>query len=134
VPAQPAVGGSAFIGTFSPNSWDDQFNPSTYYYRKEDVIVGRQPTVRRVILVHRDLGLATVFVNLQGTNDNYQVVTATKQASLGTTNASQDLYTAFVDITLTCFRPQLWLFRPAGGGPVSIVSATLIGEVEDVTL
>jgi hypothetical protein len=133
-PTQASDSGASYIGIFDPSSFDDPNNGSSYSYKIEDVIVGRVPTVRRVILVYKDLGPATITVQLSGTNDNNNIVTASVKAKLGTTGATGALLTAFADVTLTAFRPQLTLSRAAGGGPLSIISATLVGEIEDISL
>jgi hypothetical protein len=134
IPAQSPVGGSSYIGTFSAVNWDDPLNSSSYSYRMEDIVEGRVPTVRRVILVYRDLGPATCTVTLTGTNDNQQVVIASKIITIGTVAATGALFTILVDVALTAYRPQLSISRAAAAGPLSIIKATIVGEVEEASL
>jgi len=134
VPTQSVNGGPAYISTFLPNDWNDPTDGSSYSYRMEDVIVGRVPTVRRLFVVYRDLGLATVTFTVSGTNDNAQVVSQSQTKTLGNPNPTGALLSAFFDIALSAYRPQVSHSRAAGSGPLSIVSVTIIGEVEDTSL
>jgi hypothetical protein len=134
VPCIATGTGASFISIFDPSNFDDPEDGSSYSWRAEDIIVGRYPVVRRVILVYTDLGVAKLTVSITGTNDQGNIVTARQSVTIGTSGASGALLTAFVDISLTCFRPQLSVSRAAGGGPLSIVSASLIGEYEEVSL
>lgn len=134
VPAQAADTGAPYVGIFDTTNFDDSDDPSTYSWRSEDIIVGRFPVVRRVILVYRDLGPATITVTVTGTDDNNSIVAASQKVKIGTSGATGVLLTIYVDLQLAAFRPQLSVSRAAGAGPVSIVSATLIGEVEDTSL
>jgi hypothetical protein len=134
VPVQDAATGVCYFAIWDATNFDDPNDGSFYAYREEDVIVGRYPTVRRVILVYRDLGLASLVVTVSGTNDSNQVVSSSATVPLGNAIPTQELLTAFADIGISCYRPQLSLRRFPGGGPVSIISATLVGEVEQVDL
>lgn len=135
VPAQFIYSGSnAFIGTFSPGSYNDANDGSSYSYRQEDVIPHRVPTVRRVVITYRNLGTATLTMTVSAVDDNGVTQSKSQTQTIGNVSADQTLLTAFFDITITGFRPQLSWSRAAAGGPISIIRATLIGEVEDVTL
>lgn len=133
MPATFLSNGAPFIAIFDPSDFNDDNDASSYSWRVEDVVVGRIPVVRRVVLVYTDLGNATITVTLSGTNDSNNKVTASRKISIGTDGKSGELLTKFVDISLTAFRPQLTISREANAGPVSIISATLIGEVEEVS-
>ncbi len=126
--------GQCFISIFDPTSFDDPDDAASYSWRAEDIAIDRVPTVRRVILQYRDLGLATITVTVSGVNDTGNAVSSSSVVKLGTSGASGLIMTAFVDLTMTGYRPQLSISRAAGAGPVSIVAATMVGEVEDVTL
>lgn len=134
VPAVRFDTGDPYIGIFDTTDFDDPNAASSYSWRAEDIAVARVPTVRRVILVYTDLGVAKITVTLSGTNDLNNVISASQTVTIGTSGASGAQLTAFVDVALTAFRPQLTISRAAGGGPLSIVSATLTGEVEKSTL
>lgn len=134
VPVQTADLQRVYIGIFDPASFNDPTDASFYNYRMEDIVPGRVPTIRRVIVVYRDIGVCTLRVTVQGVNDNGAQVSSTKTMQIGSIAATGLLLTAFFDVQLTAFRPQLNLFKAAGAGPFSIVSATLIGEVEENSL
>src|SRR6266404_5193402 len=127
VPTQNSGTGASFVSVFDPSSFDDSDDASSYSYKAEDVIVGRVPTVRRVVLVYRDLGIATITVTISGVNDSDNAVSVSATTKIGTSGATGKQLTEFVDVTATCFRPQLTISRAAGAGPVSIVSASMIG-------
>ncbi len=134
VPTQDAALSQSYIGIFDPTSFDDPVDGTSYAYRQEDVMPARVPTVRRVVLTYRDLGVAHITVTVQGINDNGNTVVSSVPKTIGTKAATGLLMTAFCDVQLTAFRPQIVVSRPAGGGPLSIVRATMVGEVEEVTL
>jgi len=132
----PAISstGAPYIAVWDTTSFNDSDDPSTYSYRSEDIIVGRVPTVRRIILVVTDLGPATLTITVSGTNDKGNAISSSAVQKIGTTGATNAQLTYFIDLVFTGFRPQLSYSRAANAGPVSIVSATMIGEVEEVTL
>lgn len=134
VPTASADFSQFYIGFFDVTSFDDANDGSFYAYRVEDVDVCRVPTVRRVLLVYRDVGVGTITVSVRGVNDNDAIVSVSSKQVLGTKAATGALLTQLVDLTLTCFRPQITISRDAGAGPISIISATMVGTVEEVTL
>jgi hypothetical protein len=134
VPAQQSSGGPSYVGVFSLSNVNDLIDGSSYSYRMEDVQVGRYPVVRRIFIVYRDLGRATFTVTVSATNDNAQVVTAAKQLQVGNIAPTDTLMSVFFDLVLAGYRPQVSISRAAGAGPLSIVSVTMIGEVEEVAL
>lgn len=134
MPTSSPDGSQSYIGIFDVSNFNDPTDGRLYTYRQEDIIVGRVPTVRRIILVYRDTGVLSVTVTVQGTDDNGQKVSQSVKVQIGTTSASLQLLTKFVDIELTAFRPQPLLSQNAGDGPLDIVSLTMIGSVEEVTL
>lgn len=134
VPTELVAGGNSFIGAFSASNYNDINASSSYSYRMEDVMSGRVPTVRRVIVVYRNLGVATLTVTISGTDDNGAPQSVSATNTIGNVLADNTLATSFFDVQLSVFRPQITLFRPANGGPVSIISTRMIGEVEEVSL
>jgi hypothetical protein len=134
VPTQNISGQQCYLGIYDTSSFDDPVDGSSYSYRSEDINPLRVPTVRRVGLIYRDLGLATLTVSISATNDNGQVVSASTTVQLGNTVPTNALLTELVDITVVGFRPQLTLSRAAAGGPISISSVTMIGTIEDTQL
>jgi hypothetical protein len=134
VPTQPSSSGNAYIGVFASTNYNDQGDGSTYFYRQEEIIVGRVHHVRRIILVYRDIGLATITVGVQGPDDNNVVQIASQAITIGSAQATSNLLTATVDLSIACYRPQPFITRAAAAGPVSVISLTLIGEADDSSL
>lgn len=134
IPVQSSDTGTPYIAIFDPTSFNDLNDDSTYSYRQEDIVPGRVPTVRRIILTYRDIGTCTITVTISGINDNGSVVSSSAKVSLGTPQASGNLLTKLVDLTFTGYRPQLSYTRTAGNGPLSVVSASMVGTIEDQTL
>jgi len=122
------------VGTFD---WED-FNTESdcsYYYRQEDLMPGRHVTVSRIRIVYRDLGAFTLTASVL----TAQVPTANSDSTKGDVNsqtktfggkADSKLYTDYFDFVTSGERPQLVLTRKALDGPVSIISATMITDVE----
>lgn len=122
------------LAILDSTDFDDQVDTAYYSFRMEEVIPNRVPTVRRVVLQYRDLGLATITALLTATNDNGEVLAATKTNNIGNAQPTNTILTSFFDLQITGFRPQLAFTRNAGAGPLSIISVTMVGEVEEVTL
>lgn len=123
-----------YVAYFDPTNFNDAAADSALSFRVEDIAVERVPTVRRVVITYRDMGVATLTATVTAVNDQLAVVTDSKTNQIGTTGATMKLMTAFFDLQVTGFRPQLSLSRPANGGPVSISTVTMVGMVEQVTL
>jgi hypothetical protein len=129
IPVQNIITNACFIGMFDVGSFDDQVDGGFYTYKVEDINQDRMPTVNRVVLTYRDLGPATIFFTVTGVDDNDSKVSANSaQTSIGTAAASQLLLTKFIDLSISCFRPQLSFTRVSG--PVSVVAVTMRGTVE----
>lgn len=127
--------GNAFLGAFDTTSFDDPQQGSTITFKTEDIVPFRVPTVRRVLLVYRDLGPATLTVSITTTNDNGVVQTVSVPGvTIGNTVATGKLLTKFVDLQATGFRPTLSLTRAPGGGPVSLSIVAFNGVIEKGTL
>lgn len=134
IPVQDVNSGNAYLAMYDLNNLNDADDGSYYTYRMEEVMPLRVPTVRRIGVEYRDVGVANVTFTLTGTNDKGVGISQSKTVRIGTSAATGLIVTLFVDMTFTGFRPQLTVSRAAAGGPLSIVSVTLIGEVEEVTL
>jgi hypothetical protein len=134
IPGYSFTSGAPGLFAFAPGNYNDTAQGSTYSYRVEDIEPNRFPTVRRVILMYRDLGPVTITVSVKGVDDNGTVVTGQETVSFGTSAAPGTINTQFVDLQVSCFRPQLSWTKNAGAGNLSIVKATMIGTSEEVTL
>ncbi len=94
------------------------------------MLAGRTPTISRVIISYRNLGVATITVTLTGTDDSGEVVTSTQEITIGTVGASGRITTILTGIALTAQNLQLTVTRAAGAGPVSITKVRMEGRVE----
>jgi len=121
------------IFTLDPTNFDDQANGSNYSWKVEDVIAGRTPTINRVIVSYRDLGLATATFTLTGNDDSGNIISNSATIQIGTVAASKKIITVVLGITLTAQNLQLSVLRPAAGGPVSITKIRMEGKVEMTT-
>jgi hypothetical protein len=124
--------GGAFY-KFDPTSFNDAASGSFYNWKVEDVIAGRTPTIRRVIISYRDLGVASLFVKLTGTTDGGKAVNVSKTITIGNTVPLNIIFTTIVGILLTGQNLQLSVVRAANAGPVSITKVRIEGTVETTT-
>jgi hypothetical protein len=111
-------------------NFNDPNSPSYYNYKVEDVICGRTATIRREIISYRDLGVATLTVELSGTNDLGQYINALTTITIGNPSPLGIILTQIVNLTFTGQNLQVMLVRAANGGPVSITKIRLEGTVE----
>lgn len=125
------------IGYFTfdtTETFNDQNIPSSYSWRVEQIAPFRQPTVRRVLVTYKDLGIVTATFSVSGCNDVGNVVSVSQTATWGNNPPTNALFTTKVDLQLTCLNPQLSVYRAANAGPLCIIQAVLVLEVEDVKL
>jgi hypothetical protein len=119
--------------TFDPTNFNDAASASFYDWKVEDVIAGRTPTINRVIISYRDLGVANILVNLSGTTDAGKAVNASQPVKIGNTVPLNVILTTVVGISLTGQNLQLSIVRAANAGPVSITKVRMEGKVETTT-
>jgi hypothetical protein len=125
------IGGAGFIYTFDVTNFNDSVSGGFYNWKLEDVIAGRTPTVNRVIISVRDLGVATITVTLSGIDQNtQQPISNSVPLTIGTVGASNKLITYLPGISLTAQNLQLSITRAANVGPVSITKVRMEGRVE----
>lgn len=134
IPFNPTTTKQHVIAVFDTTDFNDPLDVTYYSYKVEDVTVNRVPTVRRIILSYRDLGVVTIGIFLEGSNDNGQVKRVNTRATIGNGQPTRRILTAIIDLELTAFRPQLTIVRPSFAGPLSIIAVTILGDVEEVTL
>jgi hypothetical protein len=127
-----AVSGAYFY-KFDVNNFNDALAQSFYSWKIEDVIAGRTPTINRVIISYRDLGVATITVTLSGTNDAGDAVNSSQPVDIGSTAATGTIKTVLVGISLTAQNLQLSVTRAKNAGPVSITKVRMEGKVEITT-
>lgn len=119
--------------TLDPTNFNDSTQASSYSWKVEDIIPGRQGTINRVIISYRDLGVATITVTLSGSNDAQAPVSVSQDVSIGTVGANGKIKTVLVGISLSALNLQLTIFRANNAGPVSLTKIRLEGEVEATT-
>lgn len=109
--------------TFDPFNFNTE-EEAMYVYKQEDVMSGRHVTISRVRLLYRDIGKATIKVGIS-------TAQAVKEREL-TIGGKADgmLRTAYADILISGERPQLYISKEADSGPLSIVRAELITNIE----
>src|ERR1700676_354022 len=61
--------------TFDPTNFNDLSEPSSYFWKVEEVAAGRTPSCTRQMIIYRDLGVATITATLTGYNQNVSDVT-----------------------------------------------------------
>lgn len=124
IPVLDVNTGERYIGYFDVNDLDTE-TESIYVTGQAEIMEGRQITVSRVRIIYRDLGLAKLDVTVKTSQKSL-----TKTKGIGSSNVTGELVTDYVDMVVTGERPQLIISRKAGYGPVSIIKATMITDVE----
>lgn len=132
-PMQSAIpGGPVAFYAFDPSlGFNDPQAGGFYSFKVEEIIPGRVPTIRKVIAVYRDLGLASFSFSLSGTNDAQGVVgPLTVPVQIGNVVPTNKLMTKLIDIQITAMNLQATIARSANGGPLSFAKIILCGQVE----
>jgi hypothetical protein len=124
IPMWDSKSGRSYIGTLDYNDFNTE-EASLYAFRMEDVLPGRQITVSRVQVTYRDLGPATLTAIVETAQG---VIYDEKK--IGTPSGDGSVKSQYFDLEITGERPQLSLFRDKNSGPVSIISAKMITDVE----
>ena len=122
---------------FDTSSGNDPNDGSVLVFKMEDLNPFRVPTMRRVMIAYYDLGAVTLTVTITSVDDNGNNISTSQQVTIGTLpplTPTGILRTAFVDIAVTGFRPQLSFTRAANAGQVMISQVMEIGVVEDQSL
>ena len=119
------------LWAFDPNSgYNDPLDGSSYFWRVEEIAVGRKPTISRIFCTYRDLGQVTTVWTLTAVDDSQKVVTNSATRVLGNTVPTGYLMTAEIDLPLSGMNMQLSVSRKAGAGPLSIAKVKVCGRVE----
>lgn len=134
MPMQDANTGKCGLYAFDPLfGFNDPVNPSSHSYKIEEMMHGRTPTVTRIIVTYRDLGVVKVAFVLTGTDDSGAIQTSTINETLGNPLQTNKLMTKFVfpNSSFTAQNIQLTINRAANAGALSIVKITLCGRIEN---
>lgn len=122
-----------YFGTFDYLDYNTE-SACEYRYKEEDgPFVGRSITVSRIRILYRDLGKfkikATVnAVQLVEGEPVFISKSATKE--FGSIIPTNKIITGFLDFVITGERPQLILSREKDWGPIDIIEAAMITDVE----
>jgi hypothetical protein len=124
--------GLAGLYAFDPTQgYNDAVNPANYFFKVEEVVPGKVPTVNKLIIVYRDLGLVTVTFTLTATNDDQKIVSNSTSVILGNLQATGRIMTRNdIGFTLSGQNQQLSLSRAPGAGNLALVKLILCGTVE----
>jgi len=126
--------GTPAIWTFDPTNFDDPGIGGFYFWKMEDVIAGRTPTLSRFIVSYRNLGVTTFTLTITGTNDNGDIVTKSKQVTVGTVAATGRIASKLIGLALSAQNLQASISRDPGSGPLSITKLRIEGRVETTVL
>lgn len=126
---------SFVFAIIDPNNFDSE-EDCVYNFKMEDVKSGRVVDIHKVYLQYRDLGKVSFDVSVTATQFNRstqkeKIEVATKTVKVGTTKGDQRIHSYFVDLKVQGERPQLSIVRKKDSGPLSIVTAMLIGNVSE---
>lgn len=113
-----------FVATFDYEDFNTE-NDCEYYYRQENPFPGRQITCSGARITYRNLGVCTVEVGVSTTQ-----AIKSETRIIGTKAADKKLYTEAFSFVVTGERPQLYVKRKADKGPLSIIEAYMITNVE----
>lgn len=129
------LSGTAKLGQFNPNSgFDDPVDGGFHFFRVEEIQAGRFPTIRKFVIIFRDLGVATLNVTFTAVDQQFNIVTQPFSYSIGTVGATGRLMTLVQDCLIAGYLPQMSIAKTAGQGPISIAKVVIAGEVEEVKL
>ena len=124
--------GAAGLYTFDPTlGFNDPSNPSNYSFKVEPVAAGATPTVSKIIVTYRDLGLVTVTFTLTATTDDQKIVSNSVTVILGNLIPTGRIMTRNdIGLTLTGQNLQLSLSRAANAGSLALVELVLVGRLD----
>jgi hypothetical protein len=143
IPVFNAQSNSYFLTTWDGTNFDTE-EDCHYEFRQEDLKVGYAATDHKIIVIYRNLGKVKVTFNLtvfrRGLTTyekNVAVIqqgtykTVSKTMELGSNPPDKKLYTIDFNMVNSGERPQISFDRRANKGPLSIISVTLCGNVDE---
>jgi len=133
MPMQDATTGACGLYAFDPLfGFNDPVNASVHSYKVEEIMHGRTPTVTRLLVTYRDLGIVRVIFAFTFTDDSGATQSSHIPAELGNAQQTNKLITKmlFPNSAITGQNLQLTINRAANAGPLSIVKITICGKVE----
>jgi hypothetical protein len=114
-----------------PTNFNDPNSSSFYDFKVEQVIPGRIPTLGQLILSYRDLGVATILINVTGTNDQGKAVNwGPNSYTIGNAVPLNIILTKVIGVGFSAQNLQVSIIRNANAGPISITGVRLEGHIE----
>jgi hypothetical protein len=144
IPFQDLLLNRFYFVTFDPTDFNCE-EDVTYFFKQEDIEVGRVVTIHKVLIVYRMIGQVKFTLTLNGflesvkssNEDPSQTgrfvsksVPVTFGLGLGKI-PDKKLHTRSVDIKLTCERPQISISRLANSGPLAITKVIMCGTADE---
>lgn len=129
--------GSSQFSTFDIDNFDTE-EDCHYESRQEDVAIGRNVTVHKVLVVYKNLGVANFTVDVEAfvREDNGRSEGSFVRNKLGpikmkigSKKADNKIRTKFAYINVVGERPQVIIDRQKNSGPLCIISATPVGTM-----
>lgn len=107
---------------------------SEYFFKIEEVLPYRNPSVRSVIVTYFDMGVLTLAFTITSSDDNQTVKTQTVTKKLGNAIPTKRLLAQRIDFLTTGQLIQLSMKRAPNGGVMQIAKVVMGLDVEKSTL
>lgn len=123
--------GKNYLANWDSSNFDTE-EDCTYFFKMEDLDVGRNIAIHKAVLVYRDIGRCRLTVGVTSylaTDDKYNTKSQTK--FIGHKTPDLKLHTQDFNFVITGERPQLFVSRKANDGPFSAVSLTMVGHADE---
>lgn len=132
------------IDIIDANNFDTE-EDAFYFFPSPNIQVGRRITINNVVLEYREIGEATFTMGvIVYSRDDDTFKFKTTQINIRNTSPQIDrvnfpfpdgkIHTTQFNLVLDGERPQMFMQRSADSGPVSIISATLVGTADVVEI
>jgi hypothetical protein len=134
IPAFDAKTRIGSIYTYDVEDFDCE-KDAIYKFKVEELTVGRNVTVKKIILIYRNIGECTINVGVEAYSTLKEIkkryIQVSRKLKIGFSPADKKLYTKEVDLVITGERPQGFVIHKAHSGPFSGVSFTMIGKMQE---
>jgi len=115
------------VNIYNTNSFNSE-EDCQYDFPVEDIVIGRNINISKVIIVYRDFGKVQFTLSCTTYSAKLDTFnTVSRQYMIGGKNDNK-LHTTKCDFVTVGERPQLSILRKAGQGNLSLVSVTMVGH------
>jgi hypothetical protein len=114
--------------------FNDPVLPSYYFFKVEEVMAYRNPTLRSIIATYLDMGIVNTIWTLTCSEDDQTVSQQISVKVLGNAIPTLRLMAQRIDFILTGQLVQLSVYRPANGGVLALAKVVIGLDVEKSTL